>query len=221
MLSPMGFEGVLQGATLADLIQMECLSLNTRAVRVDGNGQSGRIYFAGGQVVHAVLGDTTGELAFYEILSWPKGNFTIEDGVRPMTATIERDWHSLLIEAAHRADEIPNGAPCAVVPMSISLPKDVMTQIFAEPEVLSAVHFREDGELIEAKGDDPENLQSTFAFMVQLTRLIGTSLGAENLREINITCQDVKALCVLGEKGITGLITTPKANFVTLAKKLE
>lgn len=218
MLSPMGFEGVLQGATLADLIQMECLSLNTRAVRVEGNGKSGRIYFAGGQVVHAEVDDATGELAFYEILSWQKGSFTIEDGVRPMTATIERDWHALLIEAAHRADEIPGGP--AVVPMSVSLPKDVMTELFAESEVLSAVHFREDGELIEAKGDDPENLQSTFAFVVQLTRLIGTSLGAENLREINITCQDVKALCVIGEKGITGLITTPKANFATLAKKI-
>ena len=104
--------------------------------------------------------------------------------------------------------------------MSISIPKDSMTQVFSDPEVLSAVHFLENGELIEAKGDDPENLQSTFAFIVQLTRLIGGSLGAENLQEINITCQDVKALCVVAEKGTTGLITSQKANLANLVKKL-
>ena len=55
-----GFEGVIQGATLSDLIQMECLALTTRAVRVDRGASSGRIYFAGGQVVHAELGALQG-----------------------------------------------------------------------------------------------------------------------------------------------------------------
>ena len=164
------------------------------------------------------MGASAGEEALFEILSWLKGNFTIEEGVRPMAATIERDWHSLLIESAHRTDEISKSAP--VVPMSISIPINSMTQLFAEPEILSAVHFREDGEFVEAKGDDPENLQSTFAFMVQLSRLIGGSLGAENLHEIQVICQDVKALCVIGDEGTTAMITSPKANFVNLTKKL-
>src|SRR5258708_32031848 len=84
MLAHKGFDGVIQGATLADLIQMECLALTTRAVRVDGVGRTGRLFFTGGQVVHAEVGDLKGELALFEMIRWSTGSFTIEEGVRPM-----------------------------------------------------------------------------------------------------------------------------------------
>ncbi|HET6408765.1 MAG TPA: DUF4388 domain-containing protein, partial [Chthoniobacteraceae bacterium] len=48
-----GFEGTILGAALPDLIQMECLAMSTRAVRVEQGTRMGRIFFAGGQIVHA------------------------------------------------------------------------------------------------------------------------------------------------------------------------
>jgi hypothetical protein len=219
-----GFEGVIQGATLSDLIQMECLALTTRAVRVDRDGVSGRIYFAGGQIVHAELGSMEGESALYQMLAWPNGAFYVEEGVRPMEQTIERHWHSLLLEGAHRADELAalsGNAPATVIPLhSIPTPLETMSQILEDPEILSAVHFTEEGALLQSRGDDPETLQSTFAYIVQLSRLIGVSLGAENLRQIDFLAPNKKALCLVCGETTTGIITSSKANLAQLAKNL-
>jgi hypothetical protein len=223
MLAHKGFEGVIQGATLADLIQMECLALTTRAVRVDGGAStSGRLFFTGGQVVHAEVGDVKGELALFEMLRWATGSFTIEEGVRPIDETIQRDWHNLLLEAAHHADEMAHGAALSpVVPLPApKTPADVMNETFNDPEILQAARFTEDGTLLAGKGADPESLQCTFAYIIQLLRHVGTSLGAENLKEINLLAPEQKALCLVGEESTTVLITTAKANFTTIAKKL-
>lgn len=222
MLAQKGFDGVIQGATLADLIQMECLALTTRAVRVAGAGTSGRVFFTGGQVVHAEVGELKGEAALFEILRWETGSFTIEEGVRPIDATIQRDWHNLLLEAAHYADESAQATPGnAFVPMPSPQPSaDPMKEAFNDPEVLHAAHFTEDGTLLDSKGADPETLQCTFAYIVQLLRHVGTSLGAENLKEINLLAPEQKALCLVGEKHTTVFVTTPKANFANLTKKL-
>lgn len=222
VLAHKGFEGVIQGATLADLIQMECLALSTRAVRVAGAGTSGRLFFTGGRVVHAEVGDLTGEAALFEILRWATGSFTIEEGVRPIDETIHRDWHNLILEAAHFADEGAQlSTPSSVVPLpppeSTATP---MKEAFDDPDVIHAAQFTEDGTLLAGKGEDPESLQCTFAYVVQLLRHVGNSLGAENLKEINLIAPTQKALCLVGEKNTTVLITTPKANFTQLAKKL-
>ncbi|HEX8311102.1 MAG TPA: DUF4388 domain-containing protein [Chthoniobacteraceae bacterium] len=219
-----GFDGVIQGATLSDLIQMECLALTTRAVRVDRGGASGRIFFAGGQIVHAELGALEGEGALYQMLAWPNGAFSIEEGVRPLEQTIERHWHSLLLEAAHQADElaaISADTPATVIPLhSIPTPTETMAKILEDPEIVSAVCFTEDGSLLQSRGEDPETLQSTFAYIIQLSRLIGASLGAENLQEINFLAPDRKALCVITSDTATGVITSSKANLAQLAKSL-
>ncbi len=222
MLAHKGFDGVIQGATLADLIQMECLALSTRAVRVAGEGTSGRLFFTGGQVVHAEVGEMKGEVALFEMLRWATGSFTIEEGVRPIEESIQRDWHNLLLEAAHHADEgMQVTLPGSVVPLPP--PKstaDLMNEAFNDSEVVLAAHFTEDGTLLASKGEDPESLQCTFAYVVQLLRHVGTSLGAENLKEINLLAPEQKALCLVDEKSTTVLVTTPKANFPALAKKL-
>jgi hypothetical protein len=173
-------------------------------------------------VVHAELGNLTGEAALFEMLRWATGSFTIEEGVRPIDETIERDWHNLLLEAAHFADEHAQATmPGSVVPLPP--PKsivDVMKEAFDDPEVVHAAHFTEDGTLLAGKGEDPESLQCTFAYVVQLLRHVGTSLGAENLKEINLLAPEQKALCLIGEQNTTVLITTAKANFAHLTRKL-
>lgn len=218
-----GFEGTIQGAALPDLIQMECLAMSTRAVRVERGGKRGRIFFAGGQIVHAELGDITGEPALFEMMGWMGGQFVIEDGLRPMDESITRDWHSLMIEAAHLADEFYSQqnqttlASMTAIPAMSTPPVD----IFREPEVISGVQFTEDGTLLESRSDDAETLQATFAYITQLARLIGSGLGAENFRELHVTATEHKSLCYVGETESTALITGPKGNLPALLKKLS
>jgi len=218
-----GFEGIILGAALPDLIQMECLAMSTRAVRVERGSKLGRIFFAGGQIVHAELGDLTGEPALFEMLGWVGGSFEIEDGLRPMDETITRDWHGLLIEAAHLADEqaaahsTPAPNNMTAIPMIPNSPADV----FREPDVVSAVQFSEDGTLIESRAEDAETMQATFAYVSQLVKLIGEGLGLEGLKEVHVISTEHKALSVLNDTRTASLITSPKANLANFAKKLS
>jgi hypothetical protein len=220
-----GFEGIIQGAALPDLIQMECLAMTTRAVRIVRGNRMGRIFFAGGQIVHSELGDLTGEPALFDLLSWTGGSFEVEDGVRPMDETITRDWHGLVIEAAHLADEraARDGVPAATTAThmtSIPIMPISVTDIFQEPDVIKAVHFTEDGSLLSSRADDPETLQATFAYVTQLARLIGGALGAEGLLEVQANASEHKSLCLVGDDETIAMVTSAKANLANLAKKL-
>ncbi len=84
---------------LRDLIQMECSIKSTRAVRLEREGESGRLYFAHGQVVHAEVGKLSGEPALFEMLSWAGGSYIIADGLQPREETISRSWQALLADA--------------------------------------------------------------------------------------------------------------------------
>jgi hypothetical protein len=218
-----GFEGRIQGATLPDLIQMECLGMTTRAVRIDRGDNSGRIFFAGGQVVHAEAGDLRGEPALFELVGWPDGAFTIEEGVRPYEETITRPWQSLLLAAAHVQDELNDQSlrlePTQNIQMNTETEAPI-GEIFDDPEVQSAAQFTEDGTLLDRKGADPENLHATFSYVVQLARLIGESLGAENLHEIHIAAPDYRGLCVVREAETVAMLTNAKANIPAIAKKI-
>lgn len=183
----------------------------------------GRIFFAGGQIVHAELGERTGEPALFDMLGWIGGSFEIEDGLRPMDETITRDWHGLLIEAAHLTDEqaaaqsSPPPNHMTAIPMIPTSPAEVLR----DPDVTSAVHYSEDGTLIESRSEDAETMQATFAYVTQLTRLIGEGLGLEDLKEIHATAAEHKALTIIKDTRITALVTQPKANIANLVKKLS
>ena len=98
------FTGISGAASLADLIQMECSIMATRAVRIERGEKCGRIYFSRGQVVHAEVGELRGEAALFEILRWPGGQIAVADGVQAACETIDRDWQRLLLDASPAAE---------------------------------------------------------------------------------------------------------------------
>jgi hypothetical protein len=94
------------------------------------------------------------------------------------------------------------------------------TSALHDPEVQCAVHFTEDGSMIEAVGDIPEMFEASFAYVVQLLRHVGSALGAEQLREIHVTGEQKKALCVLADGKIAAVVGSARLNLPALAKKL-
>src|SRR4030095_13873845 len=94
------FAGMAGAVTLHDLIRIECSILATRAVRLDRGDVSGRIYFARGRVIHAEVGELTGEPALFEMLGWAGGDLVIADGLQPHEETISPTWQALLADAA-------------------------------------------------------------------------------------------------------------------------
>ena len=101
-IEPKVFAGMAGAVTLHDLIRIECSIMATRAVRLDRGDTSGRIYFARGRVIHAEVGEVTGEPALFEMLGWAGGDLVVADGLQPREETISRAWQTLLADAARQ-----------------------------------------------------------------------------------------------------------------------
>ena len=72
----MAFQGSLKELPLPDIIQLVSVSGKTGVFTLKRNGDSsGEIYLRSGQIVHAHVGDLTGEEAVYELAIWPEGEF--------------------------------------------------------------------------------------------------------------------------------------------------
>jgi len=100
-----GFHAKLEGASLWDLVQMECLARSHLVVEVTGEGGVGYLYFDAGRVVHAMTARQRGEAAALEILSWTHGTFQASNRAWPAAPTIDAAHESLLLQAAKTRDE--------------------------------------------------------------------------------------------------------------------
>jgi hypothetical protein len=226
-LETQGFAGQMHGASLPDLIQMQCLSMVTRAVRVDANSVTGHIYFAGGQVIHACVGVLVGEAALFEMLCWKNGTFTFEEGLRAPDETVTRHWQGILLEAAQLEDEearerSPDDPPHypAILAVNRFMTKHPIEELRSDPDVISFVQSDSEGNLLESKGDEAESLQAGFAYAMQLLQLVGASLGAEGLQEVHCQGKEMKALGLVRNDSAAIVLTTPRANLGTMAKAL-
>jgi hypothetical protein len=101
-----GFHAQLHGASLWDLVQMECLARARLVVEVTGEGGVGHLYFDAGRVVHASTARNRGTAAAFEILGWTHGTYQASNRSWPSAApTIEMSHESLLLHAAKHRDE--------------------------------------------------------------------------------------------------------------------
>jgi len=101
-----GFEGKVSDMLLSDLVQFNCLGRLTNALHVQKDNYHGAIFFEEGNIVHAYVEDVEGEEAFFEILSWEGGGFSIDRDTKAEKETILKGWQTLMLEALKRVDEI-------------------------------------------------------------------------------------------------------------------
>ncbi len=100
-----GFQGMLRKVGLQDVIQMECLGRNSSVLEINNQQLRGRIYVEDGSIIHAVVGDMTGEPALQKLLALSGGSFQLQPFEAPLQKTIEGPWDFLLMEAARVRDE--------------------------------------------------------------------------------------------------------------------
>ena len=97
--------GNLRSMSLASIVQINCTEYNQARLRIKHQGQEGSIFFADGELVHAVLDSRVGEEVVYELLTWADGDFQLDVGVSPPERTITTSWSGLLLEGMRRIDE--------------------------------------------------------------------------------------------------------------------
>ncbi len=101
----MSFQGSIQELPVPDIIQLVSVSGKTGMFTLVRGAERGYIYLKNGQMVHARVGDLTGEEAVYALAIWNSGDFQFTPAEEPDTVTIEKSNTSLLMESARRLDE--------------------------------------------------------------------------------------------------------------------
>jgi hypothetical protein len=193
-LRPSGFQAHINGASLNDLVQMECMSGVKRVVRVVSGHHIGHFYFREGQLVHAANRSVVGEAAALEMLAWNEGSFEPVEREWPLKESITCTWQSLVLRAAQLRDE--RQAQRVVTLRDEGRPRDSGTsnigeimELHATPLEIGGHVFRsEDFEVIlrlASSGAILQNQGSTqdfadiVAYACRLTELIGGPLGIE------------------------------------------
>ena len=111
-----GFSGVLQQVGLQDVIQMVCLGRNSMILDVRNQQTRGQIFIESGSIIHATVGNLTGEKAFYKLLALNGGEFQLHPFKQPPTRTVNGQWEFLLMEAARVHDENAANTPEKAAP---------------------------------------------------------------------------------------------------------
>jgi len=100
-------EGSIREFNVSDIVQFLSGSEKTGklSLRASQSGAEGAILFAEGTVVHAELGSSVGEDAFFDLILWGDGQFAFEPDVEPKEKTVRQSSTNLLLEGARRKDE--------------------------------------------------------------------------------------------------------------------
>jgi CheY-like chemotaxis protein len=103
-----GFRGI-QNKSLMDLVQIECLSLNSTTLKITSGALEGRVWIVKGNVIDAEAMGMRGEAAFRFIFGWKTGNFESMPGDPSRQRTIFNSYEGLLLESAQTLDEAVAG----------------------------------------------------------------------------------------------------------------
>ncbi len=229
-----GFRANLHGASLADLVQMECLSGHERVIRVSSGNDVGYLFFRGGQIVHAVSRRGIGETAALEILRWNDGTFEPCSAGWPDRDSIGSNWQNLLILSAQHRDEarrdeasghnlvafpgtrsglprpLSSAPPPVVAPAPVSsrsegsVSGDVSAPMLAQ--VRAAVRIDQAGNVVSSKGDAGE-LSQIAAYAARLAELVGDGLGMQGLVSVEVTQHRSRTLIYKEKSGNTFALT--------------
>jgi hypothetical protein len=240
-----GFSASITGASLADLVQMECLANSTLVVRVVSGNDAGYLYFQAGQIVHAMSSNAVGESAALEMLGWDRGSFEPCNAGWPSTLTIRKPWQALLMHAATVRDESrrrtvvdfpreraqanpmqkppipitqPPPGPPSVTPHSVSSPPSGTT--LGGQGIERAVRLEADGKVVSTRGD-AEELAAVTAYTMRLAKLVGERLGMEELRAVEAVSTTHRHLFYVEKSGnLIGLQAAVEADLATLRERL-
>ena len=102
-------DGTLRGSlaqmNVLDLLQSLDMGKKTCRLTLTNNGDKCDMYFADGQINHAIYGALKGDDAVYKVLSWQGGNFQLDFNGHSSEQTCTRSTQGLLMEGLRLLDE--------------------------------------------------------------------------------------------------------------------
>lgn len=181
-----GFNGAVTGLSLTDVIQLKGHSNYTGALSVEFGEQRGVIYFADGQIIHAELGDESGEQAFYEIIKWPGGTFNVHPELTAKTCTIHYRTDFLLMEGLRRLDEENAGAPVNKSAGPTVTPRRTMSKIAARLQEIQnityAVLLDKQGSPVQDSSVEAATLAAKGLLLAKAGNQLGELMGISEIK---------------------------------------
>lgn len=100
-----GLSGNIEDFGLSDIIQILSMGLKTAKVEIIRDEEKGILYLSHGKIVHASIRNLRGREAFFELMGWEEGSFTIIHGQQTTEVNVTSDTVHLLLDAAKILDE--------------------------------------------------------------------------------------------------------------------
>jgi len=187
-----GFEGEVAGLGLSDLLQLNAQNRFSGCFRIRHGDSLGLIFFRDGEIVHAELGERSGEEAIGDILGWQTGRFAVEPNVMTARRTIQKRIEHLLLESSRVLDErrIPGGsrlrAPAAAGASGAAPPAAgaavAVEKVRKVAGVAHAVILTRDGRRVGGDGYEAEVLTGQAVYLAMVGAEFGRIFQAGEFR---------------------------------------
>jgi predicted regulator of Ras-like GTPase activity (Roadblock/LC7/MglB family) len=182
-----GFEGEFTRLGLADVIQLNAQNRFSGCIDVDCEGRRGLIFLRDGEIVHAEHGGLIGEAAFYEIVSWPGGRFSLQENVATTRSTIKKACSFLILEAhrlmdERRAGHAPEPTPPAADTAKPTSAGPVLEKLRAISGVVYAVLQGKDGRRIGDDTYEAEVVAGQAQYLAMAARQLSATLKAGDVQ---------------------------------------
>jgi predicted regulator of Ras-like GTPase activity (Roadblock/LC7/MglB family) len=187
---PEGFTGDVTGLGLSDVIQLNGHNGFSGCITVQQGSRIGRIFFREGKIIHAEQGGKLGEEAFYDIMEWRSGHFSLERNVSTTSYTIQKNTQFILMEAHRLMDErragraTPPPVPPAATPTPTSPALALLDRVKGAGSVSYAVLLAKDGTCVEDSSFAGAALAGRTAYLAMMGSRLGASLGAGETRSV-------------------------------------
>jgi predicted regulator of Ras-like GTPase activity (Roadblock/LC7/MglB family) len=183
-----GFEGVIQGLGLSDVVQFNSQNHFTGCLSFHSGESTGLVFFLTGEVVHVEHGVKSGEEALCDILEWPNGQFRLHPGLTSSRTTIRKPCQHLLLDVSRTLDERRAGHITQHLPPS---PKDqvdkalkvseIIEKVRAVPGVLYAVLQTKEGKRVGDQSFEGEVLAGQGSFLAMVASQLSSVFQAGDM----------------------------------------
>jgi CheY-like chemotaxis protein len=172
-----GFSGAISVQTLPDIVQLYVLSNTTGILTIRHESGEGAVWFEHGVIPHAVTDQHRGEEAFFEIMGWSGGEFSMQVGVTAPERSVTSTWQELLMESCRRTDELrreSKSPPQEVTGWTLFPPAETTLEETTTGPAMGAGQGRHEEATSPREND--MNIKDSLAKLNQIDGFIGAAL---------------------------------------------
>jgi predicted regulator of Ras-like GTPase activity (Roadblock/LC7/MglB family) len=212
-----GFQGAVAGLSLTDVIQLKGHNKYTGCITVIYGNSEGVIYFADGEIIHAVQGNDTGEEAIYQIIKWPGGSFNIHPEMTSNVCTIHYRTDFLLMEALRRLDEERAGGTDSGGGNGPSVtPRRTMSKVAARLQEINGITYAvlldKEGTPLQDTSIEATSLASKGLFLATTGNKLGDLMGLGEIKAAAVHTREYHLLMYESKQHYLSIAVKPEFN---------